>query len=198
MIASSVWLVMVLIGMSLLLSYSQTAGIAGNPPTQWPSASQIPQTGGLPSLVMFLHPHCPCSSASIGELEKLMARCQGQLSAHVLFVKPAGMTEEWAHTSLWHTAAAIPGVSVRYDHDGVEALRFEALTSGLSLLYAPDGALLFHGGITLARGHAGDNVGRSAVEDLLKHELSPPAQTPVFGCVLGVAEIQKGCVACKP
>ncbi|MDZ4405416.1 hypothetical protein [Prosthecobacter sp.] len=196
--AGTAWLVVVLAGMFLLLRYSQAAGLAGNPPAQWPVASLVPQSTGMHSLILFLHPHCPCSRASIGELEQIMTHCQGQVSAQVLFVQPAEMSEAWAHTGLWHTAAAIPGVSVRCDHAGVEARRFQALTSGQTLLYDPAGALLFQGGITLSRSHAGDNPGRSAVESLVRHESSDPAQTWVFGCALGVAEIQKGCVACKP
>jgi hypothetical protein len=196
--AGAVWLAVVLTGMFVLLRYSQTAGLVGNPPAQWPVTSQMTRTTGIPSLIMFLHPHCPCSSASIGELEQFMAHCMERVNVQVLFVQPEGMTEAWAQTSLWRKALAIPGVSVRCDHDGVEAGRFQALTSGQTLLYGADGALLFQGGITLSRGHAGDNPGRSAVEALLRHELVNPAQTLVFGCALSEVEIQKGCVACKP
>lgn len=195
--AGVVWLVLVLAGMFVLLRYSQTAGPAGAPPAQWPVNSEVPHAADLPSLVMFLHPHCPCSNASISELEQLMTHCHGQVSAQVLFVQPAGMTEAWAHTGSWHAAAAIPGVSVRCDRDGIEARRFQALTSGQTLLYDSAGALMFHGGITLSRGHAGDNPGRDAVEALVRHELFNPVQTPVFGCALDATEIQQGCAACK-
>lgn len=49
------------------------------------------------------------------------------------------------------------------DRDGAELSRFGFRTSGDTRLYAPDGALVFHGGITASRGHEGDNPGQSAV-----------------------------------
>ena len=53
------------------------------------------------------------------------------------------------------------------DDDGAEARRFGAETSGQTLLYDEHGALLFSGGITGARGHAGDNAGRASLVALL-------------------------------
>ena len=49
------------------------------------------------------------------------------------------------------------------DDDGAEARRFGAETSGQTLLYDARGALAFSGGITGARGHAGDNAGRASL-----------------------------------
>ena len=88
------------------------------------------------------------------------------------------------HTDLWRRAAAIKGVTVVQDSEGVEAERFHAATSGYTLLYGSDGRLLFSGGITGARGHAGDNAGRSAIAALLTAEGAPTGTTPVFGCSL--------------
>jgi hypothetical protein len=39
---------------------------------------------------MAIHPHCPCSRASIGELSILMAHSRGRLAAFVVFVEPPG------------------------------------------------------------------------------------------------------------
>ncbi|MDB6139663.1 MAG: redB [Verrucomicrobiaceae bacterium] len=144
-------------------------------------------------LVMFAHPRCPCSSASIGELATLMARCQGRLGAQVWFFQPAGETEEWARTDLWRSAATIPGVTVHVDSEGIEARRFNAETSGQVALYSQAGSLLFQGGITLSRGHSGDNPGSDAIEALLCHQFSGPVQTPVFGCAL----TDKKCLAAE-
>jgi hypothetical protein len=51
-------------------------------------------------------------------------------------------------------------------------------------MYDRDGRLLFQGGITISRGHAGDNPGRSALVALLNHELVSEVETPVYGCSL--------------
>jgi hypothetical protein len=102
----------------------------------------------------------------------------------VLFLKPEGFTDNWAQSDLWRTAAALPGVTVARDVDGREARRFGAATSGQTLLYDSNGALLFSGGITGARAHAGDNAGRSALVALLNHGRPDRTGTSVFGCPL--------------
>lgn len=79
-------------------------------------------------------------------------------------------------------AASIPGVTVRADTDGAEARRFGARTSRHVVLYDSAGGVLFRGGITSLRGHAGDNAGATAIIALLKGERANAAESPVFGC----------------
>jgi hypothetical protein len=113
-----------------------------------------------------------------------MAQSQGRLEAYVLFLKPAGFADDWEKTDLWQSAAGIKGVKPIVDYDGVEAHRFHAQTSGQTVLYDAEGRLLFSGGITVARGHAGDNAGRSAIVSLVNAKIAEKTETPVFGCPL--------------
>ena len=62
--------------------------------------------------------------------------------------------------------------------------RFGAETSGYVLLYDTHGKLLFKGGITGSRGHAGDNAGESAIVALLEGEKPVLTRTKVYGCSL--------------
>jgi hypothetical protein len=178
--------------------YANTPGGAEAAPAAWPTNSQIPLDGSRPTLVMFVHPHCPCSRASVGELNRLLARIPGQLSVHVVFLKPEGTSLDWQRTGLWREASSIPGVVVHTDLAGVEARRFHAETSGQTLLYHPRGSLEFEGGITFARGHSGDNAGSSAVEEIVRLGHSGRAKTQVFGCALFEAQSVKGETLCKP
>jgi len=91
---------------------------------------------------------------------------------------------DWEQTDLWRRAASIPGVSLTRDDDGVEAQRFDAATSGQTVVYDGDDRLLFSGGITAARGHEGDNPGRTAILSLLASAGGEQRSTPVFGCSL--------------
>ncbi len=127
-----------------------------------------------------------------------MADCRGLVRAQVLFFQPEEMSDDWVKTDLWHVAAAIPGVNVHADPRGAEARLFHSVTSGQAVLYDAGGSLLFQGGITLARGHAGDNPGRSAIEALLKQSNVHAVGTPVFGCALGVDQTRKLCKSCSP
>jgi hypothetical protein len=99
-------------------------------------------------------------------------------------VKPAGAGPDWDETHLRRSAAAIPGVTVFTDENGIEAARFGAETSGHTLVFAPDGTLVFSGGITASRGHAGENAGENAVVAALNQESVALSRTPVFGCSL--------------
>lgn len=126
-----------------------------------------------------------------------MTHCQGRLIAQVLFIEPAGTKADWVETDLWRSAAAMPGVTVHRDEAGIEARRFGCETSGQALLYGREGRLMFQGGITSARGHAGDNIGRSAVEALLFQGQARQTQTPVFGCPLFAPTDEKGTAECK-
>ncbi len=192
--AFALWLAAIVGATIWITIYSDTPGREGNVPRNWPEQSRIALAGGCPTLLVFAHPKCPCTKASIGELDRLMARLQGRIAAHVLFLKPATVAEGWAETDLWREASAIPGVAVQLDAGGEEARRFNCLTSGDTLLYNANGRLLFHGGITLSRGHSGDNPGRSAILALLEEGTAKGTRTPVFGCPLFDAE----CTTKKP
>src|SRR5205085_3040212 len=137
----------------------------------WPANPPVQRVGGRPTLVMFVHPQCPCSSASLGELAILVAHAGGQLDAQVFFYAPAHEASTWVKSDLWRTANMIPGVRVFEDHDASIAKAFGSFTSGQTLLYGANGSLLFKGGITAYRGHSGDNAGRNAIVALLRGEV---------------------------
>ena len=183
-LAGIIWLVSVGAGLAILLAYERSPGAAATVPSHWPAESGIERRPGAPVLLLFAHPHCPCSGASIEELDRIMARTGTTVATRVLFIKPSGVAEDWQSTDLWRKAAAIRGVSVASDDGGREASLFGAATSGQAILYGADGQLLFSGGITGARGHAGDNPGRSAILALLNGGRATRSVTPVFGCSL--------------
>ena len=178
------WTAGVAFGLRTILSYESKPGKIGAVPSKWPATSQIERLTNRPTLIMLAHPRCPCTRASVAELGQIMARLQGKVYAYVLFLHPAQSNAGWEDTGLQRSAAAIPGVEVRSDVDGVEARRFGAETSGHTLLFDRDGRLLFSGGITEFRGHAGDNTGERAIESLVNGQAPARTATSVFGCGL--------------
>ena len=185
------WVIAVALGLGVLFNYESTPGRVGAVSQSWQSASAIQRTNDRPTLVMFAHPHCPCTRASVGELAEIMAHVQGRVSANVLFVRPKGAADDWDETDLRRSAAAIPGVRVSTDVDGLEARRFGAETSGHTLLFDRDGHLVFSGGITQSRGHAGGNAGESAIVSLVNNHRPARSKTFVFGCSLARHTEQK-------
>ena len=171
-------------GIVMVLDYENASGSAGNAPQHWLSGTSIPLDPTRDTLIMFAHPRCPCTRASLGELNRLLAQSNGRIAAHVLFFRPPNFPADWTHTELRRTATAIPGVTVQDDVDDAVARKFGAETSGYVLLYNPGGELLFRGGITGSRGHAGDNAGESAIISLAMGKTASVTQTPVYGCSL--------------
>lgn len=180
---AAVWLAAIAAGLRFLFHYENSSGTVGVLARVWPD-SQIERALDRPTLVMLAHPRCPCTAASVGELAQIMARLQGKVAAYVLFVRPKNADPDWVDTSLQRSAEAIPGVKVLVDADGVDARRFGAETSGHTFLFGTDGKLLFSGGITGSRGHAGENTGESAVIALVNKEIPARHDTRVFGCAL--------------
>lgn len=178
------WAITSIGGFLCLLLYSTTPGQLSTDVHSWPSKSRIVPDASRANLVLLVHPHCPCSRASVAELSEILTRCKGLVAAHVLFLKPSDKSAGWEVTELWHQAASIPGVQVLTDEAGREAQRFGAATSGDAALFNSDGRILFRGGITVARGHAGDNDGRHAIIGLLSGEIDGPLERIVFGCPL--------------
>jgi hypothetical protein len=178
------WLGLIAAGMGLMMAYENTAGVSGSTPEEWPRASGLERTPDRATLVMAAHPKCPCTRATIEQLALAMAQSGGRVTAHVLFFRPKGASEDWSRTDLWKAAAAIPGVVVSSDEASREAARFGGETSGGIHLYDAAGRLIFRGGLTAARGQAGESDGLAALSALLAGRTSPLTRTPIFGCAL--------------
>ena len=179
-----VWIFALTVGLRAMLNYEDGPAEPGEPPTEWPKDSRVSRAPGLPTVVVFAHPKCPCTDATIGELSILMTRLQGKATAAVVFVRPVNFPDDWEKTGLWHNAEAIPGVKVFSDPGGVEARRFGAQASGQTILYDPLGRIRFSGGITGSRGHSGDNAGRTAIVSFVTMGVAKTERTSVFGCSL--------------
>jgi hypothetical protein len=134
--------------------------------------------------VVFAHPHCPCTRASLVELNLLMQNLQGKLGVYVLVVKPQGLPEGWEKTDILTSAQRIPGVKTQVDEDGTETGRFGAATSGQAMLFDEGGRLLFNGGITPGRGHIGENEGLKRIASLVETGRADKNNSLVFGCAL--------------
>jgi hypothetical protein len=178
------WALILVSGFGWLLSYQLRAGAPAVAPDQWPAAAGLSLDPARSNLVMFAHPRCPCSEASLEELQVVLTRGQEKIKATLCFFTPEGVPEDWTQTSLVRAAREIPGLNVVVDRDGTIAAKFGALTSGQILMYDSRGQRVFAGGITPARGHAGENRGRALVLALARNEVCGPGPTPVFGCAL--------------
>jgi len=163
--------------MAALEHYSMTPGPSGVAPAVWPSDTALQRTKGHATALLFAHPRCPCTRASLLELSLALEKSDGMTDVSIVLVSSDTTGSDWADTNL-------RGATRVLDVGGEEARRFGALTSGEVVFYDEDGKLLFSGGITPSRGHEGESSGRSALEALLGGLRAPGPLAPVFGCSL--------------
>jgi hypothetical protein len=178
------WVAAITFGFGLIWRYKMTPGEPGAAPPVWPEAASFERARDRFTLVLWAHPKCSCTRATLAELSKIVPRFASSVRAYVVFIHPSGVGDDWEATDLWQRAGSIPGVqTVRDDDDRLAAL-FHIATSGTVLLYDSSGALRFNGGITSARGHEGDSAGAERLEALLTTGAADRNDSPVFGCSL--------------
>jgi len=177
-----IWVALAVGGLIFLWGYSNTPGEAGRNIDQWPSNSSITPDKTRDTMVVFLHPKCPCSKASMEEISRLLARYPDAFSLQIVFFQPENESADWSQTSLWETARKLPHTQVILDQGAHEAKLFGAATSGDTYIFMPSGQLRFHGGITPSRGSIGDNIGLDSVYRLAEGKSPAAMTTAVFGC----------------
>ncbi len=131
---------------------------------------------------MALHPKCPCSRSSVGELEKLLSRFRDQLNCAVLIYQPDEAPDDWLHTDLVESVRRLPRTTMFTDQGGRLADQLGMNTSGSTVVYSPEREPKYWGGITAGRGHFGDNPGSDAIAALLRGKQVLVSPQPVFGC----------------
>jgi hypothetical protein len=184
------WTLAVGFGMAAMWRFDTTPGIAAES-VDWPLTTTLsPQhirlaVAGRDTLVMLVHPRCPCSRASIENLADIMARTQGRLVGFAIFYEPSTNSgSEWDHSDLVALAGKIKGVTTVMDPNGELISKFHGKTSGQTLVYDGTGHLVFNGGITPSRGECGDSTGTESIVSITLFGAAPVHMTPVYGCAL--------------
>ncbi|MDF1665399.1 MAG: hypothetical protein P1V97_26795 [Planctomycetota bacterium] len=180
----ALWLAALAFGFHQLSQYEFSTARSLDATTSWPSESKLtPSTDG-PTLLIFLHPHCPCSQATLSELERQQRYWPKNLRVTFVFIQVQGMSEDWVKTDLWKRSSRLSGVELTIDKDGREAYLFGASSSGEVRLFNKLGQSLFIGGVTPSRGHEGDSAPGQSLLSRLENNTHEPCEYPVFGCEL--------------
>ncbi len=185
LIIYTIWIGLLFVGHLVLFEYELTAGPLSDTTRIFPNHSAIPLTHGRQNIILFLHPACPCSEATVDEFHKLMREGEKVSVGKVVFFMPLEKESDWSFLPLVLSAKRIRNVSTYYDTDGSQASLFGATTSGHILIYDGRGVLQFSGGITGSRGHTGDNRNFDVAKNTIIAKNPKFAKTPVFGCSLG-------------
>lgn len=186
MIIALVWAAAVAVGVCLHAGAESSPSDGGGGPHVLPPIAALKTPPGVPLIAMALHPRCPCSPASVDELEALAGRSFQPVTVVVLVSTPAQDSEEWDE-AFDRISGKLSSMRVIKDRAGAIAASLGMHASGATLIYDSAGRLVFSGGLTLARGMAGANP--AAIEAMKRagcSEAALPVDThsPVFGCRL--------------
>lgn len=150
----------------------------------WPEQLGLARHADGFSLVIAVHPRCPCTRASVSELNKLMLAWNGRVQTIALVAKPFELPDLWSESDVTARLREIPHLQVVRDLGGQKARAFGATSSGHTLLYDRSGRLVFDGGLTAFRGHEGPSVGTAMLKELVAGGSVASAHSKVFGCSL--------------
>ena len=173
----SIWGALVLSSFAALALHSFQPGQSANAPLSQAAAKK-------PMLIVFAHPECPCTMATIEQLDHIAADCYDHVDLKLVVYLPAKFEEKWTQGRLCQRASSIHGLTIERDEDGRIAKSYGVTTSGQTLLYSREGKLVFSGGITSERGHEGQSDGQDAIENYINEGRITRATAPVFGCSL--------------
>lgn len=185
------WLIAAAGGMTMLMGSTRRPDPAADERPAWPAEVELARavTGTAsatgPTLIVCLHPRCPCSDATLDALETLLASSK-TATAYALFALPDAAPAGWADADLVARARTIPGLRVVLDRGGRQCSALGAKSSGQTFLYDASGRLSFAGGLTPGRGERGEVDGTRFIADALSGLPAPrqTLRTDVFGCAL--------------
>jgi len=176
--AIAIWIGLIAVGFAVWEQYDAT-------PNPWAGVTQSrPASGCSHEIVMFVHPHCPCTRVGLKELAGVVRSVGSDVAVRVVFVIPGGSSVGWERGRTWDMVNELAFARVSCDVGGVEARLAGATTSGVVVVYDEAGDVVFRGGITRARGREGENSGRQALAALLNETAPLTRETPAFGCPL--------------
>src|SRR5436305_10790590 len=99
-LAVLLWLGVIAAGYSFLLHYSFAAGKTIAAPAAIPPAMAPQGVSRKAQLFLALHPHCPCSRATLRELAKILTRAPAGAEVTVLMYKPNKQSDRWMEGGL--------------------------------------------------------------------------------------------------
>lgn len=179
-VLATLWLLAIAAGFFVLERHRFAAG--EGVPSMAAAVAPPDATEEKALLVVSLHPECPCSRASVEELDRALVHAPDNLSVRVLMADHPNLPHPVQESAMWRRVARIPGVILEVDPRGQTARAFGLHTSGEVAYYGADGRLRYSGGITGSRGHEGANPGRAQLEKVLRGVEDETVRTVVYGC----------------
>ncbi len=184
LLVSSLWIGGICAGTIAMLEHGFDPGKKCDAPLNIPPELTALSRNDKPLTVFIaVHPDCPCTGASLEQLDHLLARNPD--SVEVVGIVRANDPWQSKSSSYWKRLEAIPNAHPVADPEGKFAALLGTYVSGSTVAYGQRGNLLFQGGVTASRGHAGPSQALDDLESIAR-QLAPLelCSTPIFGCSL--------------
>ena len=138
-----------------------------------------------PLTLLFLHPECPCSDASIYELQQIQ-KLNKEMNYKVVISYPKNTFEKWSNSNRAKRQLNRDSIfELLDDKENVLAKAFGAYTSGFTLIFNTPEDLVFAGGITPSRGHLGRTIAHEIVQEASFLNFT---KNEVYGCSIDSKE----------
>ena len=82
----------------LLWSYANVPGAQGMLPVGWTAATELERPDDRAMLLVFAHPKCPCTRATMTAIERLQREVPSSFATRVVFYEPADADASWRQT----------------------------------------------------------------------------------------------------
>ncbi|MDQ8196538.1 hypothetical protein QEH56_00170 [Pelagicoccus enzymogenes] len=190
LLVASLWVGGIAAGSIAMWNHEYSSAEPNDAPLSLPPQLQTFASAEKPiTLFMAVHPDCPCTGASLEQVDRLIARNPDSIRLVGLV---RGGEESAAHSehdfqtgTYWKRLSAMPNAQPVADANGALARLLGTHASGATIAYDQSGNLRFQGGLTASRGHAGPSRALTELESIARQ--SAPLElctTPTFGCAL--------------
>lgn len=173
-------LAVLILGMGYLLDYAYRPG--RSIPADRAFAELTAR--GQSRLLLFYHPQCPCTVATVEGFVQLLGSLDPAVGVTAYAYLPSQFSEDWIESTSTRMLREVPGLEIQRDPNGELAKQHGVMTSGHVVFVNADGQVEFQGGITSARSHFGPALPRQALRQVLSGEEPTASQWPTFGCPL--------------
>lgn len=170
-----VWAVLAVSVIAGALEYDSRPG---EPPLRLPDATVAGP--GLWSLILMIHPDCPCTKATMRNLSTILESTRIPIKAEIVAAMPEGYKGPRANLAI---ARSIVKSDLVVMSESSASERFGARTSGHLFVFDPDRNLVYSGGLTPARG-AEDASSSLKWFQALVTQYPVASSGPTFGCPL--------------
>lgn len=178
------WVCSILLSYGYIIYYHQVEGSSDRSARDWPLNANLSLDSQKPTMVLAVHPKCPCTVATCRELARLLLRAHRPVKIYALVFTPSPNPdgEEWFNSPTMSDLKRVPLLEMIKDENGELAQSFGMSTSGDIRLYSSNRHLLFAGGITASRAHEGECAATDKLFSRIRGESSQYFEYPVFGC----------------